>query len=230
MLPQTQPGEPRNSSKVNWLISLAFHSMLILALVFFAAREGLLGHQLRKISIQMVKEKPPEKPKEPDKPKQEAPKPETPKEEPKLAAAPKIEPPKTVEAAPPPPVVAAPPAVAPPPAELPSLDFDGGKTVQFSADPVQLYKSALEYELRSKWNRPQDTADDNFVDEVEISINSDGDISHPTWKKNSGDKQWDASVLAAVASVKNIGRRPPPGFPDQVMVRFDVVDTEPITQ
>ena len=81
MLPSSQPRKKRNSSKVNLLISFIFHAVLVLVLAYFAARQGLLGKQLKKISIEMVKEKPPEKPKEP------------PKVEP-----PKVEPPKVVEA------------------------------------------------------------------------------------------------------------------------------------
>src|SRR5271170_3905244 len=94
MLPQTQPRKTKNSSKVNLLISFIFHAVLVLALLYFAARQGLLGKQLKKISIEMVKEKPPEKPKEAEKPKVEPPKVETPKmETQKMAEAPKSAPP-----------------------------------------------------------------------------------------------------------------------------------------
>ena len=68
MQPQTQPRKPRNSSKVNLAISATFHVVLVLALFYLAAREGFLGKQLQKISVEMVKEKQPEKPKEPEKP------------------------------------------------------------------------------------------------------------------------------------------------------------------
>ncbi len=68
MLPQSKSRKPRNSSKVNLLISLGFHSAIILVLVYFAAREGFLGKELKKIAVEMVKDKPPEKPKEPEKP------------------------------------------------------------------------------------------------------------------------------------------------------------------
>jgi hypothetical protein len=61
MLPHTQPRKKRNSSRVNLLISFTFHAILVLTLLYFAARQGLLGKQLKKISINMVKEKPPEK-------------------------------------------------------------------------------------------------------------------------------------------------------------------------
>ena len=159
MQPQTQPRRPRNSSKVNLAISATFHTVLVLALFYLAAREGFLGKQIQKISVEMVKEKPPEKPKEPEKPKVEPPKVDTPK----------IEAPKLVEAAPPLAAVAAvtaPPAVAPPSADLLAFEFEGGKAVETSSDAVQVYKGYLEYALRSKWNRPSNLADDNYVAEV----------------------------------------------------------------
>src|SRR5882757_5313060 len=118
MIPQSQPRKKRNSSRVNLLISLVFHSAIVITLFYFAAREGLLGKQLRKIAVEMVKEKPPEKPKEPEKPKVEPPK----QELPKVAETPKIETPKD-EA--PPAMVA--PMAAPPATDLPSLVFEGGK-------------------------------------------------------------------------------------------------------
>src|ERR1700734_362531 len=107
MLPQTQPRKPVNSSKVNLMISLTFHGLIIGALLYFAAREGLLGKQIKKIAVEMVKEKPPEKPKEPERPKEEPPKIEAPK----VVEAPKIEEAKTVAQAPPPSAGEAPPAV-----------------------------------------------------------------------------------------------------------------------
>jgi TonB family protein len=221
MLPQSQPRRKRNSSKVNLLISFIFHATLVLALLYFAARQGLLGKQLRKISIEMVKEKPPEKPKEP--PKVEPPKIEPPKvvETPKVAEAPKVQAPPTM----------APPSVAPPAAELPSFDFEGGKTVESSSDPVQLYKSALEYAFRSKWNRPENISDDDYVADVEISVSRDGQITDSQWEKGSGDSRWDESVRQAIAAVTNMNRQPPTNFPPRVTIRFDVQkDTEPVLQ
>ena len=62
---------------------MIFHGIIIGALIFVAAREGILGKDLKKIAVTMVpKEKPPEKPKEkPPEPKPEVvpPKPEPPK-------------------------------------------------------------------------------------------------------------------------------------------------------
>src|SRR5436190_10008079 len=109
MIPQRKK---RNSSKVNLVISIVFHAVLVLGSIFLAAREGMLGGGLKKIAVIMVpKEKPPEKPK-PKEPEQKA------KVEQK--AAPKVAAAKA--APPPPPKMAAPPPVttvaAPPPATL----------------------------------------------------------------------------------------------------------------
>jgi outer membrane biosynthesis protein TonB len=223
MLPQSQARKKRNSSKVNLMISFALHALVVAVALYFAARQGLLGKQLKKISIEMVKEKLPEKPKEPEKPKTEEP----PKAEPsrvetaKAAEAPKV------TASP----VAAPPSVAPPSAEMPSFEFEGGKAVETSSDPVHLYRSYMEYTLRSKWNRPDNIADDNYVAEVEVSVDRAGQISKPEWKKGSGDKQWDDSVKQVFKVANNMDRPPPTNFPSRVMVRFDVQEeSEPISQ
>jgi outer membrane biosynthesis protein TonB len=223
MLPQSQARKKRNSSKVNLLISFIFHSLIVLVMFYFAARQGLLGKQMKKIAVEMVKEKPPEKPKEPEKPKVEPPKLEMPKT---VEKAKELEEAKAV-----PPPIEAPPTVAPPAAEMPAFEFEGGKAVETSSDPVKLYKGAVEYALRSKWNRPDDIPDDNYVAEVDITVSRAGEISNPVWRKSSGDPKWDDSVRQAIAAVKEMGRPPPTNFPPQVLVRFDVQDeTEPISQ
>jgi len=223
MLPQSQARKKRNSSRVNLLISFIFHTLIVLAMFYFAARQGLLGKQMKKIAVEMVKEKPPEKPKEPEKPKAEPPKVETPKV---------VEKPKEVEearATPPP--AAALPTVAPPAAELPSFEFEGGKTVETSSDAVQIYKGYLEYALRSKWNRPDNLADDNYVAEVEVAVNRAGDVSDPVWRKGSGDPKWDESVRKVFAAVSRLDHSPPTNFPPRVIIRFDVQgETEPLLQ
>jgi hypothetical protein len=89
----------------------------------------------------------------------------------------------------------------------------------------------VEYVLRSKWQRPDNIADDSYVAEVEVAVDQKGRISNPEWKKGSGDQRWDDSVRQAVAAVKQMDRPPPTNFPSQVLVRFDVQDeTEPISQ
>jgi len=225
MEPQTQPRKPRNSSKVNLAISATFHVVLVLALFYLAAREGFLGKQLQKISVEMVKDKPPEKPKEPEKPKVEPPKVEKPKvETPKMVETPAPQP-TTVAA------VTAPPAVAPPSADLPSFEFEGGKAVETSSDAVQVYKGYLEYALRSKWSRPDNLADDNFVAEVDIAVSRAGDVSDPVWRKGSGDPKWDESVKKVFVAVNRLDHPPPTNFPPRVTIRFDVQEeTEPVLQ
>jgi hypothetical protein len=219
MIPQTQPRKKQNSSKVNLAISFAVHTVLVLALVFFAAREGFLGKKIQKISVQMIKEKPPEKP--PEKPKVEPPKVESPKVEiPKVVEAPKQMAPPT-----------APPTIAPANTELPSFEFGGGKTVETSSDPVFLYKGYMEYELRQKWDRPENEDDANYAVEVQVNVDKQGDISNPVWIKRTGDKKWDDSVKEVFQVVSNIGRPPPTNFPSRVTIRFDTVEqTEPILQ
>lgn len=224
MLPQTQPRPNRNSSKVNLLLSFIFHAILALVLVYFAARQGLLGRQLKKITIEMVKQQPPPKPKPPEIAKVEPPK----SEEPKIITAPK--PAERPKAAPAPAAVQ--PVIAPPAAELPSLEFGGGQAVETSSDPVQLYKGALEYAFRSKWNRPDDMDDDDWAVEVDVTVEPDGRITDVQWQKGSGNSVWDDSVRRAIAAVTNMDRPPPTNFPPHVNIRFDVQenDTEPVTQ
>ncbi len=226
MLVGTQKRKQRNSTKVNLILSAIFHGLIVGVLLYFAAREGLLGKQIKKIAVEMVKEKPkePVKPKEPEKPKVDVAKTEAPK----VAEVAKVEAPKVV--APPPSSVEAPPAVAPPVAELPAFEFEGGKTVVTSSDPVQLYKGLVEAALQFNWERPKNMDDHTNLAEVEVAVNSAGDISDPVWKKSSGQKQWDDSVRQAIASTKKIDRPPPKNFPSRVVVRFDVEALAPVAQ
>ena len=222
MLPQTQARKKRNSSKVNFLISFTFHATLALVMLYFAARQGWLGKQAQNLSVELVKkEKPKEKPKEPEKPKEEPP---------KVVEPPKpVDTPKPVETVKAPPSVA-PPTVAPPAAELPSFVFEGGHAV-ISGDPVDVYKNALEKAFRSKWNRPENMADDTYVAEVQVSVGRDGQITDTAWQKGSGDSRWDDSVHAAIAAMTGMDIPPPANFPPRVTIRFDVQqETEPVLQ
>lgn len=217
-----QQRKKRNSSKVNLIISFIFHGLLILVVFVFAAREGMLGKKLKELTVTMVpKEKKPEPPKE--KPPE-----------------PKIEPPKTEEAkvdvpqpktqtvqAPPPAASDAAPVAAPAAVALPSFEFsDGAKDVQSITDPNGVYKALVEHQLRSRWNRPEDMADDNFVAEVELTIDKSGNVEDTRWVQGSGDTRWDKSVKEAVADFKTVNRPPPKGFPDKFLVRFDVESTK----
>jgi hypothetical protein len=217
MIPQSQPKKPKNSSKVNLIISGAFHAILILAAIYFAAREGYLGKTVQSITVYKEEKKP-----EPEKPKEEK------KIEPPKVEVPKNEPPKYVE---PPPSTgpAAPPAVAPPTEIASDFNFAGGKAVNDETDPVKLYKGYIEYTLRSKWNRPENLPDDNYIAEVNLNVDKQGILSQPKWLKGSGDTKWDQSVKDVLKQVTTIGRRPPTNFPPAIIIRFDVQEaTEPV--
>ena len=220
MTPLSQPPEEKNSSKINLLISFTFHAALVLVVFYFAARQGFLGNQMQKITVQLIKEKPPAPPKPPPKPV------EVPRSEPvKVATTPKpVEAPK-VQAP-----TAAAPTVAPPAAELPSFDFGGGRDVTSSSDPVEIYRGALEQAFRSKWHRPENLDDDNYAVEVQVSVQPDGQVGNVQWDKGSGNSLWDESVRQALASVKSMDTPPPTNFPPYVNIRFDVQEeTEPIS-
>ena len=133
----------------------------------------------------------------------------------------------TKAAAPP---VAAPPVAAPPANQVQDFVFnDGAKAVNSESDPVQLYKGYIEYTLRSKWDRPEDLADDAYVAEVSVNVDPQGNLSQEKWLKGSGNARWDASVKAVLQTVANIDRRPPTNFPPSVVIRFDVEEaTEPV--
>ena len=219
MIPQSQPRKPKNSSKANLIISAVVHAVLLGVLFYFAAKEGLLGKKVQKIAVEMVKEK---------KPEPEKPKPEPPKVEPPKVDVPK-EPPKYVEPKVVSQPVTAPPVVAPPASDVPSFEFEGGKAVNSESDPVQLYKGYIEYQLRSKWNRPDNLPDDSYVAEVAVNVDREGNLSQPQWLKGSGDEKWDQTVKDVFKLVTMIDRRPPTNFPPVVTIRFDVQEeTEPV--
>jgi hypothetical protein len=219
VIPQSQPKKPKNSSKANLIISAVVHAVLLGVLFYFAAKEGLLGKKVQKIAVEMVKEK---------KPEPEKPKPEPPKVEPPKVDVPK-EPPKYVEPKVVSQPVTAPPVVAPPASDVPSFEFEGGKAVNSESDPVQLYKGYIEYQLRSKWNRPDNLPDDSYVAEVAVNVDREGNLSQPQWLKGSGDEKWDQTVKDVFKVVPQIDRRPPTNFPPVVTIRFDVQEeTEPV--
>ena len=52
-----------------------------------------------------------------------------------------------------------------------------------------------------------------------MPIVDDRYAASPFWGKR---RAWDHSVRQAVAQTKAVGRPPPKGFPEQVVVRFEV--------
>jgi len=216
-----QQRKKKNSSKVNLIWSVIFHSILILVAFFLAAKGGLIPPRFLPITMLRPEEKKPEPAKE------KAP-------EPKVEPAKAAEPVKTVSVPQPqtqtvaaPPAVDTAPAVAPAATALPAFDFnDGAKEVVTSADPKAIYKALVEHTLRSHWHRPENMADDNFVAEVQLSVDASGALSGYQWMSGSGDASWDATVKAALATTPSISRPPPKDFPAAFVVRFDVESIE----
>jgi len=184
---------------------------------------GLFGLPLKEITVRLMTPPEPEKPPAPEKPK-----PELPTEKPAPftePAPPKVSAPTPAKSSTPAPEPM-PAVAAPAPAEMPALVFDdGSKTVQTEKDPATLYRSFVEFSLRSRWNRPKDIADEHYVAEVEVAVDVAGHISDPHWKRKSGDARWDASVLDAINQTRKPDRPPPAGFPARLTVRFDVIQS-----
>jgi hypothetical protein len=217
-------------SKLGIAISVALHAVGIAVLVLVAAHEGMFGKHATRIVVTMLpKSHPMEKPIE------------LPVEKPVEKPAEKLAQPLPVEheamttlrpatAAPAPSArpeeqpmvsslkVAAAPAVAAPPIFL----FGGGASVESSSDPGTVYKGFLEYTLRSNWRRPDNLTDLNYAAEVEVGVDAAGHITGYEWERGSGNETWDDSVRTALARTKVLDRPPPKGFPDRVLVKFDV--------
>lgn len=215
MIPQRTQ---RSSSKLNIIFSVVFHTVIIVAVVFLAAKEGMLGNTMKQITVSMV-----------PKPVEKKPEPVKPAETPKAVESKPAETPHMVAAAPqvqremsaPPPVDAA-PSVAPAAAIPADFEFNEGAHAVRTGDPVSIYKGTIEYALHSRWQRPDDMQDDEFVAEADVRIESDGQVSGYTWVKGSGNARWDNSVKSALEQTKAISSKPPKGFPSSFRVRFDV--------
>ncbi|MBI1839686.1 MAG: TonB C-terminal domain-containing protein [Verrucomicrobia bacterium] len=213
-----------HTEKQNAVIAMVFHGILIGAIVLLAAHDGILGEKAKQFTAAIIaKEKPVEKPKPPPKPP--APKIEDkPKDQPKAPA-----PVKFAAAAAPAPVNTAPQRVVAVEQEAPDAsvkaDFvftDGATSVQTGSNPIEVYRGMVESALRSRWVRPDGTDDQTFVAEVEVALAADGQISAHQIRKASGNAKWDDSVKQVFSRVRSLGRPPPQGFPQKMMVRFDV--------
>ena len=119
-----------------------------------------------------------------------------------------------------------PAADAPPAVEIPG-GFSFGEPVT-QTDPIASYKGYVERTLRNAWQRPAGINDAAYVAEVELRVDPSGNLSAPNWKKGSGDTRWDDSIRTVLNQVKSVSRIRPPGFPDIVLVRFDVVPVDEV--
>ena len=62
--------QKKPSSKANLILSFIFHSLLVLAVFYFAARQGVMGDKMKSLVATLEQQKP----KEPPKPPKEEPK------------------------------------------------------------------------------------------------------------------------------------------------------------
>lgn len=217
MVPQSQVRKTRNSSKTNLIISLVFHSALVIVVLYLAGRNGLLGTTIQNtLAVKTEKEKP-------EPPKKEEKKIEPPKiDEPKITTVPVQTP--TVTA--PTQANMAPAPAAPPPVDVPSFDIGNGDTV-VDADPTTVYKGLIQSKFFKKWHPPGDLSDKkDLVTDVQMTLDASGRISNTRLTRTSGNQQWDNTVRQAIAEVAEVGQKPPKGFPSQVTVRFDVHEEE----
>jgi outer membrane biosynthesis protein TonB len=217
-----------STARSSMMIAIVMHAIAFVVFFVWAAKTGRLDPILKVINVVPVaKEKPKEQPKPQPKPEETI----KPEELPKIASAP----PRAAPVTAPNPsasTLTAPPAAAPPPAVLPDFVFsDGAKQVISSTNaPIDLYKSLVEFAIRSNWQRPEGTSDAQYIAEAQVSIDPAGRITHYQLSKGSGDKTWDKTVMQAMGLTKSISRPPPKGFPETFTVRFDVVpDTFAIT-
>ena len=190
---------------------------LPISIGYFAAREGMLGKKLQQLAVTMVKEKKIEPAKE------KAPEPKVAVAKPAEASKPATPQPKAESAATPPPANLGAPAVAPASVDVPAFEFnDGAKAVTSLSDPHSIYKALIEHTMLARWVRPEGVADENFIAEADIVVDTKGRIESYQWLSGSGDKVWDASVRSVLDATKIINKPPPKGFPQKFTVRFDV--------
>ena len=163
----------RNSPKINLTFSFIFHAILVSFVLFYAAREGMFGEQLRKITVTMApKEKPAEKPKPPPPPPEvKLPEEKRPEPEARPVEVPKVADVRTTAPEAPPSVVT---GVAAPAAAIPAgFTFtDGATVVQTGGDPTAVYGNLVEYTLRSIWSYPKELKDAGVFSEVEVAVDA----------------------------------------------------------
>ena len=198
------------TAKIHLVIAAVLHGVLILGLLFFASKEGMLGKTMQTLSVTLV---PKQKIEEVQKIKAFEPKIELPR----MAQIP-VEMPKTLSVATP---VPAAPVIAPEAVQIPSLAFsDGAKDVISTSDPILLYKSYVEKYLTTKWSAPQDEED---VVMVNLSVNDKGAIISTKITSQRGGK-WENSVKKVFAQISSFPKPPPKGFPPIFKIQFDSIE------
>lgn len=214
-------------SRLSWLLSLAFHILLVGGLFYFAARQGILGKQMRTLTAVAVPE---DKKPEVQKPKEEV-KPTAERRE-EARVDPRVAPQQaTGNSATPPPAAADATVSAAAPAEPTDMVFDDGAArVKTVTDPIALFSGRVEYAFLSRWDKPEDLDDSQFVAEADVTLKADGTVAAAELRRPSGNPKWDDSVRNALGSVKAVGAAPPAGYPTKFLVKFDatIAASEPV--
>ncbi len=88
---------------------------------------------------------------------------------------------------------------------------------------IAAYDALINSVFQNAWAKPAAPA--ARPASVTISISSSGRVTGYRLTQPSGDAQWDATVMAAVKSVRMLPRPPPKGYPlDNIIVRFQIIN------
>ncbi len=193
--------------KSSAFIVIVLHIIAVFAVVFFAAEEGVLGKKMKELTVVLV-------------PKQKVEKVE-PKQEPariESAPAPVVNP--VQNAAPPKAIINDQPAIAPAANVLPAFNFDdGAKQVETINNPIDLYKSYIEYIIHENW-KPPENLDESFLTRISIQLDKKGKIVDYKVESSIGDLIWQKSIDDVLKSIKQF-KAPPTNFPMIFEIRFD---------
>lgn len=205
-------------SKTSLVISIVVHVAVVGLVTWVAARQGILGKQIKEMVAVPVEE--PKKPEETEKPKEtknEPPKQEDPRPQEVQHQAPVVAP--VVDATPP-------PADVPPP-DAPAINGEAeivieapnaGATV---TDPIKAYQSLVQSVYLRVWDKPDGMDDSSLSVDADVRLSPGGEVISSKLSRGSGDSKWDKSVAKALERVKEVGRALPPNFPNAFTVRFD---------
>lgn len=200
--------------KSGFLVAVLFHVILILIIIFFASKEGMLGKKMQTLAVTIVS-----KEKKIEQSKVEPPRiiPQAEIQKPIALDIPK---PAVIETLSKVPQV----SIAPPSVELPTVQFDdGAKKVKTISDPIELYRIYLEHAIKSCWNKPN-IDDKGFEVWVEFFIDVKGMIIDKRVLSSSGNLKWDDSVRLDLKQITLFNKLPPKNFPMRFQVRFDTVE------
>ena len=206
MLPGTEKRKPRNSSKVNLLISLTFHSLIVLAVLLFCRARGLAGQAVEEDRRRDGQGETAGKAQGAGETKGGPIAQGGTAQAGRGPQAGRIAQDRRKLRRPPPPWPLRPPSLHPRPRRPPS---SSRRKAVVDASPTRwnFTKDRSELALRSSWDRPQDMDDQSFVAE---SGGRGGFLRanrrSRSGRKAPGNKRWDDSVRQAIAKTRSVSR------------------------